>query len=113
MAKQWRGLLHEYADRLDVSAATPIITLGEGGTPLIPARYLSERTGANGAVARPQACANVFSAMRSCATATQSAEGCTRVRAASARSACAGTFSNSVVTASHSDPRVASASASR
>jgi threonine synthase len=46
MAKQWRGLLHEYADRLDISAATPIITLGEGGTPLIPARYLSERTGA-------------------------------------------------------------------
>ncbi|MBA4247785.1 MAG: threonine synthase [Microbacterium sp.] len=45
MAKQWRGLLHEYADRLDISAATPIITLGEGGTPLIPARYLSERTG--------------------------------------------------------------------
>ena len=46
MAKQWRGLLHEYADRLDISAATPIIELGEGGTPLIPARYLSERTGA-------------------------------------------------------------------
>ncbi len=46
MAKQWRGVLHEYADRLDISAATPIITLGEGGTPLIPARYLSERTGA-------------------------------------------------------------------
>ena len=46
MAKQWRGLLHEYADRLDISAATPIITLGEGGTPLLPARYLSERTGA-------------------------------------------------------------------
>lgn len=46
MATQWRGLLHEYADRLDISDATPIITLGEGGTPLIPARYLSERTGA-------------------------------------------------------------------
>ncbi|MCA1943093.1 MAG: threonine synthase [Yonghaparkia sp.] len=46
MAHQWRGLLHEYRDRLDVSDATPIITLGEGGTPLIPARYLSERTGA-------------------------------------------------------------------
>ena len=46
MTKQWRGLLHEYADRLDVSAATPIITLGEGGTPLIPARALSEMTGA-------------------------------------------------------------------
>lgn len=47
MATQWRGLLHEYADRLDVSDATPIITLGEGGTPLIPARFLSERTGAS------------------------------------------------------------------
>ncbi len=46
MATQWRGLLHEYADRLDISEATPIITLGEGGTPLIPAPYLSERTGA-------------------------------------------------------------------
>ncbi|MFN3708171.1 threonine synthase [Microcella sp.] len=46
MAHQWKGVLHEYADRLDVSDATPVITLGEGGTPLIPARYLSERTGA-------------------------------------------------------------------
>lgn len=46
MAKQWRGVLHEYADRLDVSATTPIITLGEGGTPLIPAPALSARTGA-------------------------------------------------------------------
>lgn len=46
MAHQWKGVLHEYADRLDVSDATPVITLGEGGTPLIPARYLSEATGA-------------------------------------------------------------------
>jgi len=46
VAHQWKGVLHEYADRLDVSDATPVITLGEGGTPLIPARYLSERTGA-------------------------------------------------------------------
>lgn len=46
MAKQWRGVLHEYADRLDVSAKTPVITLGEGGTPLIPAPALSARTGA-------------------------------------------------------------------
>ena len=44
--RQWRGLLHEYADRLDISDATPIITLGEGGTPLIPAPALSARTGA-------------------------------------------------------------------
>ena len=46
MAHQWRGVLREYADRLDVSDATPIVTLGEGGTPLIPAPALSRRTGA-------------------------------------------------------------------
>ncbi|MCU1580136.1 MAG: threonine synthase [Rhodoglobus sp.] len=46
MAHQWRGVLREYADRLDISAATPVITLGEGGTPLIPADALSRRTGA-------------------------------------------------------------------
>jgi threonine synthase len=46
MAHQWRGVLREYADRLDVSDATPIITLGEGGTPLLPAPALSARTGA-------------------------------------------------------------------
>jgi threonine synthase len=40
-------VLNEYRDRLDVTDATPIITLGEGGTPLIPARALSARTGAN------------------------------------------------------------------
>ncbi|AMM21162.1 threonine synthase [Frondihabitans sp. PAMC 28766] len=46
MAHQWQGVLREYADRLDVTDRTPIVTLGEGGTPLIPARALSERTGA-------------------------------------------------------------------
>ncbi|GAB3617819.1 threonine synthase [Okibacterium endophyticum] len=46
MAHQWRGVLHEYRDRLDVTEKTPIITLGEGGTPLIAADALSARTGA-------------------------------------------------------------------
>ncbi len=46
MAHQWRGVLREYADRLDISDATPIVTLGEGGTPLLPAPALSARTGA-------------------------------------------------------------------
>jgi threonine synthase len=46
MAHQWRGVLHEYRDRLDVTDATPIVTLGEGGTPLIAAPALSDRTGA-------------------------------------------------------------------
>ncbi|HWL01758.1 MAG TPA: threonine synthase [Microbacteriaceae bacterium] len=47
MAHLWRGVLREYADRLDISDATPIVTLGEGGTPLIPAPALSARTGAD------------------------------------------------------------------
>lgn len=47
MAHQWQGVLREYADRLDVTDATPIVTLGEGGTPLIPAAALSRRTGAD------------------------------------------------------------------
>jgi threonine synthase len=46
VAHQWRGVIREYADRLDVSEATPIVTLGEGGTPLLPAAALSRRTGA-------------------------------------------------------------------
>jgi threonine synthase len=45
-SRQWRGVLREYADRLNVTDATPVITLGEGGTPLIPAAALSARTGA-------------------------------------------------------------------
>jgi len=42
---QWRGLIHEYRDRLPVSETTPVVTLLEGGTPLVPAQVLSERTG--------------------------------------------------------------------
>ena len=45
-SRQWRGVLREYADRLDVTDATPVVTLGEGGTPLIEAPALSARTGA-------------------------------------------------------------------
>jgi threonine synthase len=46
-SRQWRGVIREYADRLDVTDATPIVTLGEGGTPLIPAAALSHRSDAN------------------------------------------------------------------
>jgi threonine synthase len=38
----WRGVIEEHWERLPVSDATPIITLLEGGTPLIPAPYLSD-----------------------------------------------------------------------
>ncbi len=37
----WRGIIEEYRDRLPVSADTPVVTLLEGGTPLIPATTLS------------------------------------------------------------------------
>src|ERR1700712_3778348 len=47
VTRQWKGVLREYADRLNISDATPIVTLGEGGTPLLPAPALSARTGAN------------------------------------------------------------------
>jgi threonine synthase len=41
-AHQWRGVIEEYRDRLPVRAKTPVVTLHEGGTPLIYACYLSE-----------------------------------------------------------------------
>src|SRR6266571_8188668 len=42
---QWRGVIAEYRDRLPVAEATPVISLREGGTPLLPAPVLSARTG--------------------------------------------------------------------
>jgi threonine synthase len=46
MATLWRGVIREYADRLPMLAGAPVVTLQEGGTPLIPAEHLSELTGA-------------------------------------------------------------------
>jgi threonine synthase len=44
-ARVWRGLIEEYRDRLPVTDATPVVTLLEGGTPLVPAVRLSQLTG--------------------------------------------------------------------
>jgi threonine synthase len=41
-AHQWRGVIEEYRDRLPVSSKTPVVSLREGGTPLIYACHLSE-----------------------------------------------------------------------
>ena len=41
----WRGVIEEYREFLPVSADTPVVTLLEGGTPLIHARNLSKRLG--------------------------------------------------------------------
>src|SRR5271168_1942394 len=42
----WRGVLEEYRDFLPISETTPVVTLLEGGTPLLEAPRLSERVGA-------------------------------------------------------------------
>jgi threonine synthase len=44
-AHLWRGVIEEYRELLDIPAGTPAITLGEGGTPLVDSRWLSELTG--------------------------------------------------------------------
>jgi threonine synthase len=42
----WPGVIAAYRDYLPVSGATPVVTLLEGGTPLVDAPQLSERSGA-------------------------------------------------------------------
>jgi threonine synthase len=46
MAHQWRGVIEEYRERLPIGDGDPVVTLGEGGTPLVPAPALGARTGA-------------------------------------------------------------------
>ncbi|CAM3474523.1 threonine synthase [Nocardioides dubius] len=46
MPHQWRGVIDEYRELLDIPADTPAVTLGEGGTPLVESRWLSGLTGA-------------------------------------------------------------------
>ena len=43
----WRGVIEEYRSFLPVSDQTPVVTMLEGGTPLIEAPRLSERVGAH------------------------------------------------------------------
>jgi threonine synthase len=44
MSPLWRGVIQEYRDRLPITEATPVITLLEGGTPLVHAENISART---------------------------------------------------------------------
>lgn len=46
MAQQWRGVINEYRQWLPFAEDDPVITLHEGGTPLVHAEKLSERVGA-------------------------------------------------------------------
>ena len=45
-AHQWRGVIEEYRDRLELPDGTPTITLGEGGTPMVHSGWLSGLLGA-------------------------------------------------------------------
>ena len=42
----WPGVIEQYRHRLPVGATTPVVTLLEGGTPLVPAAVLSDLLGA-------------------------------------------------------------------
>jgi threonine synthase len=42
---QWRGVIEEYRERLPVSGSTPVVSLREGGTPLVRSEPLSAETG--------------------------------------------------------------------
>lgn len=44
-AHQWRGVIAEYRDWLPVSDETPVVSLGEGGTPMVASPWLSSATG--------------------------------------------------------------------
>ncbi|WP_313409539.1 threonine synthase [Aeromicrobium sp.] len=41
MASPWRGVIHEYRDRIPLDPAATVVSLGEGGTPLIHSPWLS------------------------------------------------------------------------
>jgi threonine synthase len=42
---QWRGVIEEYRELLEIPAGTPAVTLREGGTPLVRSEWLSSVTG--------------------------------------------------------------------
>lgn len=46
----WRGIIEEFRHFLPVSKNTPVITLGEGGTPLLRARNIERELGFNGEI---------------------------------------------------------------
>ncbi|WNM26657.1 threonine synthase [Demequina capsici] len=47
MAHVWNGIIREYLDRMPFDESDTIVTLGEGGTPLVPAPSISKEVGAS------------------------------------------------------------------
>jgi threonine synthase len=46
VAHQWRGVIEEYRDLLEIPAGTVAVTLREGGTPMVHSEWLSARANA-------------------------------------------------------------------
>ncbi|MEJ7629859.1 MAG: threonine synthase [Nocardioidaceae bacterium] len=46
-SRPWRGVLAEFAEWLPITDATPRVSLGEGGTPLVPSPWLCGLTGSD------------------------------------------------------------------
>jgi threonine synthase len=42
---EWPGVINAYADRIPLPDGATVVTLQEGGTPLLPAPHVSELTG--------------------------------------------------------------------
>jgi threonine synthase len=51
-----RGVLFRYRDFLPVTQATPMITLGEGSTPLVRSLYLEKELGCGGLYFKLEGC---------------------------------------------------------
>lgn len=47
MSPAWPGIMEHYRSYLPIDSKTPVVTLLEGNTPLIPARYLSDHLKVN------------------------------------------------------------------
>ncbi len=43
--RPWRGVITEYRDRMDLPEGAPVVSLCEGGTPLVESDWLSQHTG--------------------------------------------------------------------
>lgn len=46
LSKAWRGVIREYSEYLPLKADSPVISMLEGGTPLIEAQFISRELGA-------------------------------------------------------------------
>ena len=51
-----RGVLHRYAEHLPITARTPLITLGEGETPLVRSQALERETGCDALYFKLESC---------------------------------------------------------